>query len=202
MIELRVVSGGTVEGIRVEARAGTDTAFILATLPDLIVANDDIIVIHLGTGYALDVPGSEMIAKDQYPTATYAQNYDAAWDVRGSMSGVANTSDQTLTIYTAGQPTDAAAFTDANGTTLPAFLASLSYLQGAGEWLPANCGGFTCSDTSTPTAEGIAADWSGVGNTVTGNTIQRVDNSDDHNAADWQVTSHTLGLLNAGQSPP
>ena len=197
LIELRVVSGGSLEGMRVEMSNPT----VLATLPNISVATNDIIVIHLGTSYQSHVPASETTAKDQFPNALHNRNYDNAWDVMGSTTGI-TFSDRTLTIFDgANQIVDAAAFTDPNGTGPVNFAPSLAALQGAGEWLPADCGGLACDYTSTPTSEGISVSWQGTGTTSVGNTVQRLDNTDDNNMADWgPASTQTLGVLNVGQS--
>ena len=80
LIELRVIEAGDIAGITIEQVLTTPV--VLATLPSLVVAANDLIVVHL------NAPGgvtNEMLTKDQCGGPAC---YDEAWDVRGEDTGL------------------------------------------------------------------------------------------------------------------
>jgi hypothetical protein len=76
LIELRVVSGGSMTGYRLQER---DTA-TLVTFPTFTVATNDLIVVHMANG-AVCNPGTaanETTAPNQQPQAMFSTNFDGA----------------------------------------------------------------------------------------------------------------------------
>ena len=59
------------------------------------------------------------------------------------------------------------------GQTTAAFPGVLQTLQGAGHWLPADCGGQPCDYGTNPTAIAVSVNYVGAGNTPAGNSVQR-----------------------------
>ncbi|MFY0571408.1 chitobiase/beta-hexosaminidase C-terminal domain-containing protein [Archangium lansingense] len=190
LIELLVVQAGIVENMTLVAD-GTSTP--LATLPNITVAAGDIIVVHL-TPAAGDL--SETTGKAQYP-ATY--NYDTAWDVVGSATGLGAASNRVIRMKdAAGNTQDAVPFV-APGQTTTQYPGQLQAIQAEGLWLPANCGGAPCTYTTAPTAVEVGVIWSGLASSTTGKSMQRLAGGVDTNqASDWSSSSasSSFGLPN------
>lgn len=197
IVELIVKTAGTTDMLKLRMHQGASGASVLATLPAICVAAGDVIVVHLtptaGNGNA---PASETTMKNQYPRTTYGANYVGAWDVNGANTGITAT-DVVLTLSAAdNSPMDGAVFSNMDGTSSATYTSSLAAAQLAGSWLPAACGGAACTDATTPSAQSLAADYSTVGTTVTGLTVQRTAATDTHTKADWAVATSTLGVAN------
>jgi hypothetical protein len=135
------------------------------------------------------VTTAETTSKSELPAATNAGNYDTAWDVPGANTGIVSTN-VVLTLVQSTTLVDAVVLSDKTSTPSSAFVTALGIVQGAGAWLPANCGGVVCDAT---TAASVAASMQGVGTTTTGNTVQRTGATDTNTAADWSVAASTLG---------
>ncbi len=189
LVELVVVQGGSTNGMTL-----LQNDVVLATLPDVTVSTGDIIVVHLNpNGSNGDAGGSETTSKNQFPQATFSANYDNAWDFQGGTTGIAYTH-RVLQIKDAvGNRQDAVPFALTTGTPIGAFITELQAIQAEGLWLPADCGGAPCTNTSTPTAVEISAIWDGVGTTRTANTVQRISSLDTNTRNDWSVGVNTLG---------
>lgn len=185
LIELHVTDGGALDGATVRHSSG-----LVATLPDITVATGDFIVIHIGSSLG---ETTEMTDKTQCTTGSC---FAAAWDVAGSSTGLSAT-DNVLTINRASAILDGAAFSNQDGTSSSTFLSALAALQSASQWLPSNCGGVTCTDATTPTAQGVSTLWTGVGTTIGGNSVRRSSSGTDTNSApDWVVGTSTWGAPN------
>jgi hypothetical protein len=184
LLELRVVSGGSLAGMRLEQQIATTT--VLATLPSLTVATSDLIVVHLNPAIGVS---TETLTKT---TCSDAACYSGAWDVAGGITGITY-SNQVLSIVTSnGTRMDAVPFARTISTT-GAFVGDLQTIQNAGLWLPANCGGSACSYASTPTAIAISAVWDSVGTSPTGNSVHRSSTTDTNQASDWLVGAQAFG---------
>jgi len=139
-----------------------------------------------------DAPASETTSKTQYPQATYAANYNTAWDFLGGTTDIGFSS-RVLRIKDAvGTTQDGVSFARTGVTPPTSFPTDLQSLQAEGQWLPVNCGGAPCTATSTPTAAQVSAPWDGSGTARTGNTTQR-GSVDTHTASDWAVGANSLG---------
>lgn len=186
LIELRAAVGGATAGITLEQ--DITTKVVLATLPAITVATGDLIVVHLTP------PAGVTDETASKATCVNAACYAGAWDVRGGTTGI--TYSGRLLVVRAPNSTilDGVAFYRM-GTTSPAgYPAELMALQGAGAWLPANCGGNPCNTVLL--AESISADWNGTGTAATGASVARKGNADTDKAADWGVGVHSFGLTN------
>lgn len=203
LIELRVMTGGTLRNIRVQERTG-GAGELSQALPDVDVAANDIIVLHLASGSATCNPGTstnETTAIDQNPVATFARNYDTAWDLFSADTGLTAT-DNVITVFNSlGDIIDAVLIDDdmagsnvaAASETAAATVAAANHWQVVGGGVPAN--GFVDDDFRLNAVLNSAT----TGNSNTGDTLRRVDNTDDNDKADWAQGAHTWGLLNAGQ---
>lgn len=194
LVELAVTRGGPLTGftLRLNPNAGS-AGTLLATLPAICAATGDHVVVHLTP--AADPAASETLAKDQLANATYAQNYDTAWDVRGGNTGLATTNVVVTLRNPAGTYVEGVAFSSMpGGVASQTYLDALAFIQAQGLWTPATCGGAPCDDASSPTAQGVAASWVGVGNTAAGNSCQRTGATND--ATSWSVAASTFGAAN------
>ena len=199
LIELLVTRGGGLAGYQVRLNptsagaAGTG----LATLPAICAAAGDLVVVHLSPP-AGNGPESETLAKDQFDAATYAANYDAAWDVLGANTGITFTNSILAVRNAANEYIDAVALSQGAQPTQTA-LDALTFIQSLGLWLPADCGGVPCTAESTPTAQQVSASMSGVGTTPAGNSVRRIGTIPE--AASWAVGPSSFGAPNITPDP-
>jgi hypothetical protein len=191
VIELYVVQGGPTAGFTLYQ----DRTTLLATLPDVLVAAGDIIVVHLTpTTSSGDAPDSETTSKNQYPNSAHNSNYDSAWDFNGLAANITYSGRVLWLKDPTGTTQDGVAFVRNAG--LPAsYPTELQALQADGHWLPANCGGVPCTDSSTPTMGQVSASWEGVSTSRT-TTVRRVGNADTNMGSDWAVGANSLGAVN------
>jgi hypothetical protein len=177
-------------------RGSTDET--LVTLPDLLVAAGDLLVVHLNpaTGTAA---ASETTAKNQHPAATFSANYDGAWDILGGNVNL-TFGNRVLEVRAPGAavPQDVVPVVVSNAVgPLGAFPTLLQGLQASGYWFPVNCGGEPCTYVTTPTAVEISVDYLGCGTTATGNSIARNVGGFGSIKADWDAAAaHSWGLPN------
>jgi hypothetical protein len=202
LIELIAVNGGSLNGLTIQQAISPSPVVLLATLPPVIVALGDIIVVHLNPATATGAaPASETTSKSQYQKAAYFANYDAAWDFHGSATGL-TFGNRVIVVISGSNIQDAVAFTNNNGVPT-SFPQDVQYIQTAAQWFPSDCGGVLCSYSTTPTVEAISVNWQGVGTSAAGNSVQRLSNTDTNTKTDWSAaTAPTWGVLNSGQSPP
>ncbi|MBL0698649.1 Ig-like domain-containing protein [Comamonas sp. JC664] len=193
LVELQVITAGTTANIVLQMDVNSPRH--LATLPDVDVAEGDIIVVHLNPDATFR---EETLAKDESPRSTYAANYDTAWDFRGfEANDITYSSRIVLVKDAAGTIQDAVSFRTA-GNPPAAFPGNLQAIQAAGQWLPADCGGALCTATSTPTAADVSVNWAGIPNgaNTTNNSVRRISATDTNTAADWAVGAPSWGLPN------
>ena len=189
LVELKVVTSGSMAGIQLR-EAPSSAPVILATLPNVTVATDEIVVVHLNPPAGVT---TETASKTECADATC---YDSAWDVVGNPVGIAYFNSVLAVASASGTVEDGVAFVRSSpGSTSAEFQLDLGYLQSIGAWLPADCGGSPCTDLSTPSAMTVSADWDGVANPST-NTAQRSGDADTDLAADWTVGLPSLGATN------
>ena len=213
LIELRVISGGSMAGFKLQERVGGNNE-LSYTFGNLVVATNDFIVVHTTGGTpATCNPGSSMsetTSVNQYASATYGANFDSAWDVYATDDGLTAT-DNVFTVYS---PTntimDAVLVDDDTAPTQmnPSNVATPSETQAAAVVAATQ---WRNDDGSVPAGGYVddvfrfnaVLDSNNTGTTRTGTTMQRVDNTDDNNKADWTTgagVANTWGALNAGQT--
>jgi hypothetical protein len=185
LIELRAATAGSTNGITVEQ--DITSKLVLATLPAITVQAGDLIVVHL-------TPPVGVVNETSSKTScANAACYSGAWDVVGTTNGITY-SGRVLVVRSPNSVIlDGAAFYRAGSASPAGFPAELQALQAANQWLPANCGG-PCN--TVPLAEGISADWNGVGTVATGASVARKANADTDKAADWLVGTSSFGASN------
>ncbi len=202
LVELQVTQSGPLRGFELRrdpTSMGTGGGgTLLATLPSICAAAGDVVVIHLTP--SADPTTSETAAKDEHPSATYAQNYNGAWDVRGGNNSLPFTASTAMAVLTVRDPSgayiEAAAFSNGTAAVTATYRDALAFAQSLGLWLPADCGGVTCTDASTPTAQSVSAIWAGVEGTPGGTSCRRATLPSASTAASFAVGVSSFGTAN------
>jgi hypothetical protein len=203
LIELRVVSGGGMTGFKLQERNG-GTGELALTFPGFIVQANDLIVVHLNSGSATCNPGTatqETMTTSDQPAATFAGNYDTAYDFWNADAGLVAT-DNVLTLRDAANAIIDAVFLSDNpagATTAAATETAAAAVGAANQWDPA-----LAEYLDTVFRVNAVDDLNATGTTAADNSIQRLDDTDDNNKADWTTgagAAQTWGALNAGQTP-
>ncbi|MBX3211404.1 MAG: fibronectin type III domain-containing protein [Labilithrix sp.] len=196
LVELTVTEGGSLRGftVRRDPRDGNNGS-LLSTLTPICGAKDDVIVLHLAAPMG---SLSETTSKDELPSADHPGYYDGAWDVVSTSAGSSLPLASNLVIAVRdprGDYVEAAVFS--NMSTVPTeggtYQGALALAQGLGLWLPANCGGVPCTNTTAPTARDLAASWNGVGATAVEASCRRASATSATEAASWSVGPSTFG---------
>lgn len=211
LIELKVITGGNMSGIKViEGGELTDT--VLITFPSMLVSAGDIIVLHLNSGNTTCNPSgvsNETTSINQFPQSSHPKNYDTAWDVWSSDSGLTNTdnvivvTDSTGTAYM-----DAIAISNNDGSVSTAARTDFCAIYDGTIWTNVS----SCSLAAAIDLEANAViDTDNLGTSVTGNSFQRIrdsggnycDSSPGKNT-DFNLAAQTWGLdsvLGTGACP-
>jgi hypothetical protein len=192
LAELRVVTGGTSDGLAVY-----ENTTLLVTFPDGMTLNtDDLIVLHWNgddmncNGGGTTTPANESTAPDEILTATLSPNYDSAYDFWFDDNGIGHLQGNTLTLRTASAVIRDAALVGQGGSMATGALSVAGLVATAAQWM-----GIT--DPVDETAFNAAAfDWTGINLST---SAQRDDNDDTNSAADWALGATSFGALNAGQ---
>ena len=205
LIELRVVLGGRMGGMRLFQRTNNFLRFSAFN-----VAKNDIIIVHANTINPGCGPGgktNETSGKAQFPVADgHLLNYDTAWDwwvTQANFNVVEN--DSVISIQGRfGNIIDAVFLANvfytlplnANTETRAAAVAAAGEWQQVGGGVPV--GGFVGQTFVDHAVRGL--DQPGPGNA---NSVQRIDNGDTNTKADWTAAPapSSFGQLNAGQTP-
>jgi hypothetical protein len=202
LIELRVISGGSMTGFELWERATT-----LVTFAGLTVATGDLVVVHDDSGDASCNPtasGNETVAIDELPSATHSQNYDSAWDWYSSDAGL-TASTNVFTLYDTGGAIMDALFATANpaddmvaaGTeTRAAVVAAAGQWTMVGGGVPG--GGFVDLDFSMHAVDGLGSG----GTSIAGDSLQRLAGDDVNTMTDWVLAPPTWGALNCPAAAP
>lgn len=198
LVELRVTSGGSMNGIQVWER----TASVL-TFSDFTVQKNDIIIIHFNANSVSCNPNgatNETTAADQQPAAMSGGNFDTAYDWHIADTGLANTTN-VITVYAPGAMIMDAVFL-ANDTTCAAAADTETQalaVVNANQWHAVGsepAGGYIDDGFCANAVQDLDA----TGTTTFGVSIQRLSNTDANDAADWGMAAATFGAINAGQS--
>lgn len=193
LIELRVVSGGSMHGFTLLER--TQTIF---TAPNVDVTTGDKIVIHINGASATCNPGgatNETTSVNQYSAATFSANYDFAFDWYSSDTGLVST-DSVLWVKTAyGAILDAVFVADnPTGTAATDTETAAAEVASANQWTMVG-GGVPIGGFIDDAFRGNAVlDLNGTSNSVNGTTIQRVSATDTNTLSDWTMAPASWGL--------
>ncbi len=203
LIELRVVAGGSLTSFKLQERNG-GAGELGFTFPNLVVQTNAIIVVHTGANLAACNPGnatSETTTSLDQPAVTFPGNFDTAFDFWSADTGLTNT-DNVVTLFDAGGTIIDALFASDNpagAATAAATETAAAAVGAANQWDPA-----LAAYPDAVFRTNAADDLNLTGTTVTGTSIQRLDNTDDNTKADWTTgagADSTFGLLNVGQTP-
>ncbi|MBP9147014.1 MAG: hypothetical protein KBI44_21260 [Thermoanaerobaculia bacterium] len=200
LMELRVVAGGTMDGFRLRERDADSFTFT-----GLTVATNDLVVVHWNGNSATCNPNAspnETISITQHPAATFAANYDTAYDWYTSDSGITST-DNVLTLYRSGGAIADAVFVanDTSGSAATGTETQAAAVAAAGEWemvgggIPP--GGFVDDDFKLHSAQDLDATGS---DATSGSTIQRTGDQETQTLADWGMVTFSWGSINVGQA--
>lgn len=208
LIELRVVEAGSMAGFKLterEGKAGNDEMSL--TFPaGFIVQKNDFIVVHTANAATAATcnPGgavNETTAKNGQPAATFTRNFDIAFDfyVTDNNAGLVAT-DNVLTLRDNANAIVDAVFVSDNpaGLTAAAGTEEAAKLVGAAnQWDPA-LAAYPDDVFRINSVGGLGA----TGTTPAGSSIQRINDQDLDNTADWTAApaTSTWGALNAGQA--
>ncbi|GEL70316.1 Ig-like domain-containing protein [Myxococcus virescens] len=199
LVELQVLTAGTTAGLILVQDSVTANPGTLASFPDVDVAVGDIIVVHLNPVDTQENPfRAETLTKDEAPRSANPTHYDTAWDFRGIGTNAITYSSRIILVQdAAGTIQDAVPFRT-TGTPPGAFPGHLQAIQAAGQWLPADCEGAPCTNTSTPSAGDVSASWAGIPNNAdpTSNSVRRLSATDTNTKEDWAVGAPSWGLPN------
>jgi len=207
LIELRVVSTGTLGSFRLTERTG-GSGELDFTFPALSVAKNTLIVVHLNSGNAACNPGgatAETLSVSQQPAATFPGNYDTALDFWASDAGLVAT-DNVITLYdSTGKIVDAVLIANApTGTTAAASETAAATVAAANQWHMVGGGVPTGGFVDDAFRAHAVLDCDATGTTASGTSLQRLDNTDDDEKSDWSTgvgPNSTFGAANVGQSP-
>jgi hypothetical protein len=205
LVELRAIAGGDLTGLRIVERKD-----IVFTFPAMTVAPDALIVIHFGAGTngpcSNGVSGDETTSPTEHPHAMFPNNYDGAYDLFTTDAGLTAT-DNVISVMRTTTVIDAVLLSDApTGTAAGPSEEQAAIVAAQGQWQMVG-GGIPTGGFVGDNFNGNAAlDLSLGGATPAGASIQRLDNTDDNDKADWNtgtttVQPSTWGALNVGQSP-
>ena len=203
LIELRVVSGGSMDGYSIKERTST-----ILTFSGLMVDTNDFIIVHLDgndtTNCNLNSSGNETLSKLEQPAAAFGSNFDSAWDWYSTDTGLTRTNNVIQLLDNQSEIMDAVLLvdnTDCNGyDTASGSETAASDVADAGAWTAPDgtvpAGGFVNDDFCA----NAAADLDGTSTTRDGDSIQRNSNTDTNTKDDWTQTTSTWGALNPGQT--
>jgi hypothetical protein len=197
LVELLVRTSGTTKGIRLE-RDYPHAPSLLATLPDVVVAKGDVIVVHLspaGTSAA-----AETLAVDEKKTA---DNFDGAWDFLGEANDLPY-SNVVVAIRGADGTVQSAVPFFRSDLTDPdvqprAFPADLQGIIDGGLWSE-TCAPAPCAYSSNLAA--VTVGWAGVGSSpdpsvAAGTSVARKPNGlNMMKKSDWQQPLATSAPYN------
>ncbi|MEO8548931.1 MAG: hypothetical protein ABI678_03135 [Kofleriaceae bacterium] len=206
LIELRVISGGSMAGFKITERNG-GTGELNYTFPaSFSVQTNDFVVVHLNSASTMCNPGTattETVTKTDQPAATFAGNYDTAWDFWNADTGLTNT-DNVITLFAPTTAiTDAVLLNDdpAATPTASATETAAAAVLLANQWSPSTSmvGAYVDAVFRVNSVDDLNA----VGTTAAGTSTQRVNDADTNAKADWTTgagVASTWGALNAGQT--
>ena len=183
LIELRVVTSGNLLGITLEENLVNNKA-ILATLPNLAVVADDLVVVHLdGTGVTDETTSKTGCAG--------ALCYAGAWDVKGT-TGMTNNARVIVARGPDKVLQDGVAWFSSALTPSATWYLEVNALATATQW--SDCAGAACANNAAALL--IGADFKNVGTTAATNSFRRVAATDTNTKADWAVGASSWGVSN------
>ncbi len=203
LIELRVISGGSMDGYSIKERNST-----ILTFTGLMVDTNDFVIVHLdGNDVAncnLNSSGNETASIIEHPTAQFGSNFDQAWDWYSTDTGLTRTNNVIQLLDNQGVIMDAVLLANesdcTNYNSASASESAAADVAEDGEWTAPDgtvpAGGFV----NQTFCENAAKDLDGTGTDRSGDSIQRNGNTDTNTMNDWTQTTSTWAALNPGQT--
>jgi hypothetical protein len=203
LVELRVISGGSLAGFQVRQHDGA-----IVTFPaGFMVATNDLIVVHATgmsatcNGGGTTVPADETSAPNAVPASSVSSNFDGAFDFYSADGGITASTNVITVVDPTSVIIDAVLLADAaTGTAAVSQEAAAATVAAAGEWTtPAGtvpAGGFVDDDFRA----NAVLDLNGTGTAAAGESIRRTDNLDTDHTGGWAQGASTFGAINAGQT--
>jgi cysteine-rich repeat protein len=198
LIEFRVTGGGALR------HTVKERTTVLHRFPMTVVAEGDLIVLHLNSGNSNCVqatqegatPADETVAKNQVPTGDFAANYNNAWDYWTADSGLIST-DNVITLLLDDTIVDGVLLAkDPTGNAASASETAARYLVEADQWTTTNGdvpeGGFVDDDFRAH----ACLDLNGPGTVNNSMSIQRVNAQDRNHKGDWEFSASSFGAAN------
>jgi hypothetical protein len=207
LIELRVISDGTMSGFTIKERSGGSTELNFTFPAGFNVHKNDFIVLHENSGSATCNPGTataETGAINDQPAAMYTGNYDTAFDFWATDTGLTATDNVIQLLDSTGMIVDAmlvASDPTATCTAATATETPTATVLAANQWQPPTSQVGTYLDGVFCT--NAVDDLNATGTTAAGTSIQRLNDMDTDAKADWTTgagAASTWGALNAGQT--
>lgn len=193
LIELRVIKGGSMDGFVVKERGSTIYTFAAG----FKVKINDLIVVHLDKKDCNpDNAADETTAPNAQAAATYSTNYDTAYDVYSTDTGLTSTNNVIAVEDSTGKIQDAMIFlSSATASIANATETEAQRVGTANEWVDTAGMSVSFTKANLPTHAVVGAPAS----SKTGDSFQRKDDNDTNNKNDWGTVTSTWGALNVGQ---
>ena len=189
---------------RVAAARRRRTAVVYA-FPEVVVATDDIVVLHFNRGNANCVqsnpagqtPGYEAESTSQFAQAQIAANYDTAWDHWTTDSGLTAT-DNVISLLLDDTIVDAVLVSDApTGNAAAASESAARTVAAASQWTTEAGQVSPRVDLSTATSTLTPRKTSNGAGTRNGtNSIRRTGQTDRNHKGDWSFGASSFGRAN------
>lgn len=202
LLELRVVSGGSMGGFRIQERGGASGELTFTFPSTFVVQTNDFIVIHESSGAALcnaNGATAETSGPAAQPAATFAGNFDSAYDFWVADAGFVST-DNVFTLYDASSTIVDALFVSndpAATATAGATETQAAAVGAASQWSP-----IMASYIDAVFRMNAADDLDATGTSAIGTSIQRTGDGDTNAKTDWTSgagLAASWGTLNPGQ---
>jgi Bacterial Ig-like domain len=211
LIELRVIADGSMTGFKLFERTGAPgvagAGELSLTFPSFSVHKNDLIVVHMNAGTAAAATvcnpnhaTEETTTVTDQASAAFPGNFDTAFDFWAIDTGLTAT-DNVFTLFdVTGTINDAVFISDdpAGPTAAAATETQAAVIGAAGQWSP-----ILPAYIDTVFRLNAASDLNATGTTAAGTSIQRIDDTDNNDKADWTTgagAAPTWGALNAGQT--
>jgi hypothetical protein len=182
LIELRATGAGNIAGFTLEENL-VNNKVVIATLPSITVAVDDIILVHLD---ATGVTNESATKADCVGAPCVA----TAWDVRGVAALAGNA--RVLALRGPDRALkDGVSYYSSSLTPSGTWYVEVNALNAAMMW--SDCAGMACAANAN--AQAISVNFLNTSTTRAGNSIRRNAN-DTNTAADWSVGPSSWGAPN------
>jgi hypothetical protein len=203
LLEIRVLSGGSLDGFQVYERESS-----ILTFQNLTVETNDFIIVHFDEADC-NASGStnETAAVDEQPLAGHPQNFDDAYDWYTSEGTLTDTDNVLWIADNAGNVHDAVWADDtsdaANCSSASVAGSSIGAAEStvaAGEWFDTSGSTLPASLSGEDFCNNAVLGLKDTGALRAEDSIQRNGDTDNDHKGDWTITTGTWGTENSGQT--